>query len=98
MNAEFAQFSLEERLRAVRERCRLLADMFSLQAEAAWLACQVPLSVDTFNALTDLCRESADDLERLAQEIPGAIANWQAPNYAAIADVQEPTPAAEESN
>jgi hypothetical protein len=89
--------SLEERLRVVRERCRLLADMFSIQAEAAWLALHVSLSVDTYNALTDLCRSSAEDLERLSQEIPGAIANWHAedgrdaePNYASIADVQAP--------
>jgi hypothetical protein len=88
-----AQFSLEERLRVVRERCRLLADVFSLQAETAWLACPVPLSADTFSALTALCRASADDLERLSHEIPGVIANWQAadtPNCAAIGDVQEP--------
>lgn len=69
--------SLEERLRVVRERCRLLADVFSIQAEAAFLACHVSLSPDAFNALTDLCRSSADDLERLAQDIPGSIANWQ---------------------
>ena len=68
--------SLEERLRVVRERCRLLADVFSIQAEAAFLACHVSLSADAFNALTDLCRSSADDLERLAQDIPGSIANW----------------------
>jgi hypothetical protein len=68
--------SLEERLRVVRERCRLLADVFSIQAEATFLACHVSLSADAFNALTDMCRSSADDLERLAQDIPGAIANW----------------------
>jgi hypothetical protein len=71
-----APLSLEERLRVVRERCRLLADMFSIQAEATFLACHVSLSADAFNALTDICRSSADDLERLAQDIPGAIANW----------------------
>lgn len=68
--------SLEERLRVVRERCRLLADVFSIQAEATFLACHVSMSADAFNALTDMCRSSADDLERLAQDIPGAIANW----------------------
>jgi hypothetical protein len=68
--------SLEERLRVVRERCRLLADVFSIQAEASFLACHVALSPDAFNALTDMCRSSADDLERLAQDIPGSIANW----------------------
>jgi hypothetical protein len=85
--------SLEERLRVIRERCRLLADVFSLQAEAAWLACPVPLSADTFSALNDLCRAAADDLERLSHEIPGAIANWHAddaPNCAPMADVQAP--------
>lgn len=88
-----APFSLEERLRVIRERCRLLADVFSLQAETAWLACPIPLSADTFSALTDLCRTSADDLERLSHEIPGAIANWQADaatNCGPIADVQGP--------
>lgn len=68
--------SLEERLRIVRERCRLLADMFSIHAEATFLACHVSMSADAYNALTDMCRSSADDLERLAQDIPGAIANW----------------------
>ena len=68
--------SLEERLRVVRERCRLLADMFSIQAEASFLACHVALSPDAFNALTDICRSSADDLDRLAHDIPGAIASW----------------------
>ena len=68
--------SLEERLRIVRERCRLMADVFSIQAEAAFLACHVSMSADAYNALTDMCRSSADDLERLAQDIPGAIANW----------------------
>jgi hypothetical protein len=71
-----APLSLEERLRVVRERCRLLADVFSIQAEASFLACRVDLSADAFNALTDMCRSSADDLERLAQDIPGSIANW----------------------
>ncbi len=68
--------SLEERLRVVRERCRLMADVFSIQAEATFLACHVSMSADAYNALTDMCRSSADDLERLAQDIPGAIANW----------------------
>jgi hypothetical protein len=68
--------SLEERIRVVRERCRLLADVFSIQAEATFLACHVTISADAYNALTDMCRSSADDLERLARDIPGAIANW----------------------
>jgi hypothetical protein len=68
--------SLEERLRVVRERCRLLADVFSIQAEATFLTCHVTMSADAYQALTDMCRSSADDLERLAQDIPGAIANW----------------------
>jgi hypothetical protein len=68
--------SLEERLRVVRERCRLLADVFSIQAEATFLACHVTMSADAYSALTDICRSSADDLERLARDIPGAIANW----------------------
>lgn len=68
--------SLEERLRIVRERCRLVADLFSIQAEATFLACHVSMSADAYNALTDMCRSSADDLERLAQDIPGTIANW----------------------
>ena len=71
-----AQLSLEERLRVVRERCRLLADVFSIQAESSFLACHLSMSADAYHALTDMCRSSADDLERLAQDIPGAIANW----------------------
>jgi hypothetical protein len=70
------QLSLEERLRVVRERCRLLADVFSIQAEASFLACHLSMSADAYHALTDICRSSADDLERLAQDIPGSIANW----------------------
>ena len=53
-----------------------MADVFSIQAEATFLACHVSMSADAYNALTDMCRSSADDLERLAQDIPGAIANW----------------------
>lgn len=68
--------SLEERLRAIRERCRLLADLFSLQAEANLLACQVELSADACHALMELCRTAADDLEALAHALPGSIANW----------------------
>ena len=43
--------SLEERLRVVRERCRLMADVFSIQAEATFLACHVSMSADAYNAL-----------------------------------------------
>jgi len=68
--------SLEERLRAIRERCRLLADLFSLQAEASLLAGQVDLSPDACHALMELCRTAADDLEALARALPGSIANW----------------------
>lgn len=73
--------SLEERIRVVRERCRLMADVFSIQAEATFLACHVSMSADAYNALTDMCRSSADDLERLAQDIPGEIANWYPPSH-----------------
>lgn len=73
--------SLEERIRVVRERCRLMADVFSIQAEATFLACHVSMSADAYNALTDMCRSSADDLERLAQDIPGEIANWCPPSH-----------------
>lgn len=68
--------SLEERIRVVRERCRLMADVFSIQAEATFLACHVSMSADGYNALMEMCRSSADDLERLAQDLPGEIANW----------------------
>jgi hypothetical protein len=68
--------SVEERLRHVRECCRLLADLFNIQAEAAFLACQVSLSTDAYNALTTICRASADDLERLVREMPPSVANW----------------------
>jgi hypothetical protein len=69
--------SVEERLRHVRECCRLLADFFNIQAEAAFLACEVSLSMDAYNALTTICRTSADDLERLVREMPPSLANWQ---------------------
>jgi hypothetical protein len=84
-----APLSLEERLRVVRERCRLLADVFSLQAEATFLACHVSMSADAYSAFTDMCRSSADDLERLAQDLPGAIANWY-PDYAAFERCKNP--------
>jgi hypothetical protein len=83
------EVSLEERLRVVRERCRLLADVFSLQAEATFLACHVSMSADAYSAFTDMCRSSADDLERLAQDLPGAIANWY-PDYAAFERCKNP--------
>jgi hypothetical protein len=70
--------SLEERLRHVRECCRLLADFFSIQAEAAFLACQATLSADAYNALTGLCTAAADELERLVREMPASLANWHA--------------------
>lgn len=73
-------FSLEERIRIVRERFRLMADVFSIQAEATFLACHVSMSADAYNALTDMCRASADDLERLAHDLPGGMANWCPPN------------------
>ncbi len=68
--------SLEERLRHVRECCRLLADFFSLQAEAAFVACQVPFSTHAYNALSTVCRAAADDLENLVRDMPPSIANW----------------------
>jgi hypothetical protein len=77
---------LKSGLRTVRERCRLLADFFSVQADAAFLAIQSPISVDGLNALSEFCRASGDDLERLAHEMPGSIANWRPPTT----DLAEP--------
>lgn len=68
--------SLEERLRHVRECCRLLADFFSLQAEATFVASQVSFSTDAYNALSTVCRAAADDLESLVREMPPSMANW----------------------
>ncbi len=68
--------SVEERLRHVRECCRLLADVFSIQSEAAFLGAEVALSMDAYNALTTISRSCADDLERMVREIPASIANW----------------------
>jgi hypothetical protein len=70
--------SLEERLRHVRECCRLLGDFFGIQAEAAFLACETTMSMEAYNALTGLCHAAADELERLVQEMPPALANWHA--------------------
>lgn len=80
------RFSLEERLRSAREGYRLLADLFNLQAEVdanavAGLSARsdgVRLSGDGLLALRQLCLRAADDLERLARELPPAVANWQA--------------------
>ncbi len=74
--AQVMSLSLEERLRHVRECCRLLADFFSIQAEAAFVACQVSLSTDAYSALTTICRAAADELERLVREMPPSMANW----------------------
>ncbi len=71
-----APLSLEERLRYVRECCRLLADVFAIQAELAYLACEVPLSQDACNCLNTICGSAADDLERLVRELPPGLANW----------------------
>lgn len=73
---ELLSLSLEERLRHVRECCRLLADFFNIQAEASFLACEATLSVDACNALTGLCGAAADELERLVQQMPASLANW----------------------
>jgi hypothetical protein len=70
--------SLEERLRHVRECCRLLGDFFGIQAEASFLSCEATLSMDAYNALTGLCHAAADELERLVQELPPSLANWHA--------------------
>jgi hypothetical protein len=70
--------SVEERLRSARERYRLLADLFNLQAEAGVSAQDVRLSGDGLLALRQLCTAAAEDLERLARELPPAIANWRA--------------------
>lgn len=75
-------WSVEERLRHVRECCRLLADFFNIQAEAAFLACEVSLSSDAYSALTTICRASADDLERLVRDMPPSLANWHGPSHA----------------
>jgi hypothetical protein len=68
--------SVEERLRHIRECCRLLADLFNIQAEATFVACQVSLSTDAYNFLNSICRTSADELERLMREMPAPLANW----------------------
>ena len=76
--ADLLTLSLEERLRHVRECCRLLGDFFGIQAEAAFLACDTTMSMDAYHALTGLCHAAADELERLVQELPPAVANWHA--------------------
>src|SRR5690348_7486277 len=70
-----------KKMTCLEERCRLMADVFSIQAEATFLACHVSMSADAYNALTDMCRASADDLEQLAHDLPGVIANWCPPNH-----------------
>jgi hypothetical protein len=71
-----APLSLEERLRSVRECCGLMADLFNIQAELAFLSCEVALSQDACNFLNSVCRAAADDLERLVRELPPGLANW----------------------
>jgi hypothetical protein len=69
--------SVEERLRSARERYRLLADVFNLQAEASRSVQEVRLSFDGLVALRQLCVAAAEDLEWLARELPPAVANWR---------------------
>jgi len=73
---ELLALSLEERLRHVRECCRLLADFFNIQAEATLMACEATLSTDAYNALTGLCNAAADELEQLVRQMPAGLANW----------------------
>jgi hypothetical protein len=73
-----APLSVEERLRHVRECCRLLADLFEIQAEATFLGASVSMSMDAYHALTTVCRGCADDLAQLVREIPAPLANWRA--------------------
>lgn len=67
--------SVEERLREATERYRLVSDVLHLQSEARQLAADAWLSSDGCLALRALCEASADDLERLARELPPEIAN-----------------------
>ena len=78
VDPELLTLSLEERLRHVRECCRLIGDFFAIQAEATFSACEATLSMDAYNALTGLCHAAADELERLVQEMPASLANWHA--------------------
>jgi hypothetical protein len=71
-----APLSVEERLRHVRECCRLFADLFQIQAEATFLGASASMSMDAYNALTTICRGCADDLTQLVREIPPSLANW----------------------
>ena len=73
---QLAPLSVEERLRHVRECCRLLADVFEIQAEATFLGASVSMSMDAYNALATVCRGCADDLARLIHEIPAPLADW----------------------
>jgi hypothetical protein len=53
-----------------------------LQAEAGLSSAQgVRLSGDGLLALRRLCRAAAEDLERLARELPPAVANWEAERH-----------------
>lgn len=76
--SDLLSLSLEERLRHVRECCRLLADFFNIQAEATFLMCEATMSTEAYNALTGLCNAAADELEQLVHEMPPALANWHA--------------------
>jgi hypothetical protein len=77
MHDASASLSLEERLREIRGRCRLLACIFSLHAEGGD-SISASLSADACTTLADLCRSSADDLEQIARDMPGPLANWHA--------------------
>jgi hypothetical protein len=74
--SSIVSFSVEERLRHVRECCRLLEDFFTIQAEATFADAPVSLSMDAYNALSRICGTCAEDLERLVSSIPPPLANW----------------------
>jgi hypothetical protein len=71
--------TLEDSILTLREHCRLLADFFSIHAQALEGGARVELSSDSCYALSELCDRSADYLERLGKVMPGEIANWFPP-------------------
>ena len=73
--------SLEERLHAVRQGCRLLSDVFELLAQAAALDAPFRMSGQGCNVLADLCGTFADDLDEALKGSPGEIANRPEGNW-----------------
>lgn len=71
--------TLEEMLRPLRNRYRFLEDHFLIQAAAAFAECDTEMSVDGLIGLTAICREGADQIDRLIDVLPAGVIGARVP-------------------